>query len=212
MLQVLISGFDAFGKEEINPSFLAVHNLPDQIKGAKLIKLELATVYQTGFETLKQAIKKQQPDIVIAVGQAGGREKISLEKYGFNWLDFKIADNQGNIIKNQFIDKQLPLKLESSLPVDYLLEKLSTKNIPLEISYRAGGFICNEVLFRLLDYTMTYNTNLLAGFIHVPYELSQIKDKPNQFGMALNEITMALEMIIQETINYLNSIKVAKKF
>ncbi len=212
MLQVLISGFDSFGKEEINPSFLAVNNLPDQINGAKLIKLELATIYETAFETLKQAIEKHRPDIVIAVGQAGGRDKISLEKYGFNWLDFKIADNQGNILKNQFIDEKLPMKLNSNLPIDFILEKITKQNIPLEISYRAGGFICNEVLYRLLNYANIYHTDLLAGFIHVPYELSQIKDKPNQFGMALNEITMALEMIIHETINYLNSVKVAKKF
>lgn len=211
MGKIIVSGFKPFNNETINPSFLAVSNLNNIISNKEIIKIELETSYQVAFEKLEEMINYYQPELVIAVGQAGGRRAISIERYGMNWLDFKIPDNNGNLIKHQLIHELAPLSFQSTLPINLLLNKLKDENIPVEISNRAGGFICKEVMFRLLKLASNNSNKFLAGFIHVPYELSQLNNKKNQFGMELSEISRGLNLIIEETIKYISSNKLAEK-
>ena len=94
-MKVLITGFDPFGGEKVNPAFEAVKLLPDTIAGAEIIKLEIPTVFTRSAVVVEEAIKEHQPDIVINVGQAGGRSCMTVEKVAINLAEARIPDNDG---------------------------------------------------------------------------------------------------------------------
>ena len=95
-MKILVSGFDPFGGEKVNPAIESVKLLPDEIKGAQIIKLEIPTVARKSLKRLEEVIEAEKPDVVINVGQAGGRPDITVERVGINMDDFRIKDNEGN--------------------------------------------------------------------------------------------------------------------
>ena len=100
-MKILVTGFDPFGGEKINPAIESVKQLPDTIAGAEIIKLEIPTVARKSLQRIDEAIKKYDPDIILSIGQAGGRSDITVERIGINIDDFRIADNEGNQIVDE---------------------------------------------------------------------------------------------------------------
>lgn len=194
-MKVLISGFDPFGGETINPAYEAVLQLPNEMNGIDIIKLELPTVFHQSIELLKNAIALHQPDVVICVGQAGGRDKISLERVAINIDDARIKDNAGNQPIDDCIVEGGPNAYFSSLPLKKMYQILDAHDIPVEISNTAGTFVCNHLMYGLLHHIQ--DRPIKGGFIHVPFIPEQVKAHDNKPSMALMTLVKGLSLAIQ---------------
>lgn len=196
-MKLLITGFDAFGEDIVNPSFEAVKNLPENIGDIKLIKKQLPTKYRQSIIMLDELILEHQPDFVICTGQAAGRSKISLEKVGLNLMEARIKDNEGYMPKDVKVHSTGNLAYYSNLPLKLILNNLNNQGIPSEISYSAGTFVCNSSLYHLLYLINEKSAKFKAGFVHIPLIPVQLKNREKKvFTMELSKITKALEVVI----------------
>ena len=201
-MKVLITGFDKFGGESINPSNLCVNSLSDVIDNIEIKKITLPTVFKDSSRVLEENIKSFSPSIVICVGQAGGRSKITPERIAINIDDARIPDNIGNSPIDEAIRKDGENAYFSTLPIKAIVDELNKNNIPSVISNTAGTFVCNHIMYEALYLTTKKYQNIKAGFIHIPYIEEQIKDKPNMPFMKKEDIIQALEIIIKTSVNY----------
>ena len=193
MKRLLITGFDPFGGADINPSWEAVMRLPDQIGDWQLTKLEIPTVFGLAAQTVLDVAHDLQPEAIICVGQAGGRNSVTPEVYGVNLRHARIADNAGNQPLINPIVQGAPGTIASTLPVRDMVHAVCKQGLPCRLSYSAGRFVCNDVLYTLLHHYR--NTHTKVGFIHVPYLPEQAKE--GQASMGLENIARALEIMIR---------------
>ena len=201
-MKVLITGFDKFGGESINPSNLCVNSLSDVIDNIEIKKITLPTVFKDSSRVLEENIKSFSPSIVICVGQAGGRSKITPERVAINIDDARIPDNIGNSPIDEIIRKDGENAYFSTLPIKAIVDELNKNNIPSAISNTAGTFVCNHIMYEALYITSKKYPNIKAGFIHIPYIEEQIKNKPNMPYMKKEDIITALELIIKTAVAY----------
>lgn len=200
-MKVLITGFDPFGGADINPAYEAVKLLPDQIKEAEIIKMEIPTVFIRDGEILDEAICKYQPDVVICVGQAGGRSDISVEKIAVNLMEARIPDNEGNQPIDQKVCEDGENAYFATIPVKSVVGTLKENGIPSSVSYTAGTFVCNDIMYRLLYMADRKYQGIRGGFIHVPYLPQQAVDLPAgtptmTTAMIAKGLGLAIEAII----------------
>ena len=200
-MKILVTGFDPFGGEPINPAIESVKRLPDNIAGAEIIKLEIPTVRKKSLEKIEKAINEHNPDVILSIGQAGGRFDISIERIGINLDDFRIPDNEGN----QIIDEPIFPDGENSyfvkLPVKAMVQNVQKNNIPASVSYTAGTFVCNHVLYGVLYLIEKKYKGKKSGFIHIPFLPQQVVDKRNMPSMELNTIVKGLTAAIEAIVN-----------
>ena len=206
-MKVLITGFTPFGGEEINPAYEAVKNLEDMINGAQIIKKEISTVFHKSIDELDNLIEIVSPDIVICVGQAGGRFDISLERIAINIDDARIADNEGNQLIDEKIYDDGENAYFSSLPIKSMAKKIREAGIPASISNTAGTFVCNHIMYGLLYLIHKRYPNIRGGFIHVPYLPEQVVSKSNTPSMSIDNIKEGLRVAIEAAIEYNEDIK-----
>lgn len=195
---VLVSGFEPFGEDVINPSWEAVSRIPDQINGAEVIKERLPVVFKEAGAKLQDMISRYSPDIVICVGLAGGRSGITPELAAVNLANARIPDNKGNQPAEEKIIINGEERLLSTLPIQAMVERLHDAGLPAEISESAGTFVCNEVFYSLMQ--MTQCSDIKAGFIHVPFTKGMRDDQP---AMELSDITSGLLICIEEAVKLL---------
>ncbi len=193
--KLLITGFDPFGGENINPSWEAVKLLPDKIGDFEITKLQIPTVFGKAAKEVIDAAEELKPDVIICTGQAGGRTAITPEVIGINLREARIADNEGNMPQNEPVITDAPAAYFATLPVRAMVAAINAENIPAALSYSAGAFVCNDVLYTLLH--KFDGTDVKAGFIHVPY----IPEQPKN-----GEFAMPLEMIRDGLIHAVLSI------
>ena len=203
-MRVLITGFDKFGGESINPSNLCVNSLPDTIDNIEIKKITLPTVFKDSSRVLEKNIDSFSPNIVICVGQAGGRSKITPERIAINIDDARIPDNIGNSPIDETIRKDGENAYFSTLPIKAIVDELNKNIIPSAISNTAGTFVCNHVMYEALYITSKKYQNIKAGFIHIPYIEEQVADKPNMPYMKKEDIIVALELIIKTAVIFYN--------
>ena len=190
MRKLLITGFDPFGGETTNPSWEAVKNLPDTVGDFALCKLEIPTVFGVAAETVLKKAAQVQPDVILCVGQAGGRASVTPERIAVNIRDARIPDNEGNQPAGDPVATDGPAAYFSTVPVVDMAAAIRAKGIPSAVSNTAGAFVCNDTLYALLHHFA--NTPVAVGFIHVPYLPAQ--GSPN---MTLADITAALTAAIE---------------
>ncbi|MBQ8151098.1 MAG: pyroglutamyl-peptidase I [Clostridia bacterium] len=192
MKQLLITGFDPFGGEGINPSWEAVRLLEDTIGEYRLTKLQLPTVFGRAADLLLEAADRLQPDAVLCVGQAGGRAGITPEVIGINLREARISDNEGRQPQNEPVIPGGPAAYFATLPVREMVRAVQAGGLSASLSYSAGAFVCNDVLYSLLH--RFDGTAVRAGFVHVPYLPGQAGgDKPS---MSLADIVWGLTLAI----------------
>ena len=194
MKKLLITGFDPFGGETVNPSWEAVRLLPERIGEYDLTKLQIPTEFSRASEAVLMAAEALQPDAILCVGQAGGRAGITPEVVGINLREARIPDNGGAQPVNEPVVKNGPAAYFATLPVREMVKALSDRGIPASLSYSAGAFVCNDVLYSVLH--RYSGTRTLAGFIHVPFLPEQAKE--GVASMALETIAAALEIAIEQ--------------
>ena len=195
MKTVLITAFEPFDGELINPSWEAVSHLHERlICGARVVAKQLPCVFSESLQSLYAAIDELQPDLVIAVGQAGGRSEITVERIGINIIDARIPDNAGQQPIDQLIAKDGPAAIFSTLPIKAIVEGIREAGIPASVSQTAGTFVCNQVMYGLLHYLA--GSPVRGGFIHIPYLPEQAVSHPGVASMSLQTTILALEMAL----------------
>lgn len=203
-MKILVTGFDPFGGETINPAIEAVKRIPDEIPGMEIIKLEIPTVRWKSLEMIEAAIKKYDPDVILSVGQAGGRADISVERIGINVDDFRIPDNEGNQPANETIDPDGPDAYFLNLPIKEMVEQIRKYQIPASVSNTAGTFVCNHVAYGTRRMLELRYPEKRSGFIHIPFLPQQVVEKKAMPSMSLEMIVQglaaALEAIAEEKI------------
>ena len=190
MKQLLITGFDPFGGQPVNPSWEAVKALPDRIGPYALTKLQIPTVFALAAEQVLAA--GAHFDAILCVGQAGGRDAITPEVIAINLQEATIADNAGNQPVNVPVIPGGPAAYFATVPVRQMVSAIRDAGLPGKLSYSAGAFVCNDVLYRLLH--RYAGTSTRVGFIHVPFLPEQAKE--NTPSMPLEEIAKGLEAAI----------------
>ena len=199
-MKVLITGFDPFGGEKINPAWEAVKGIKDIIEGAKIIKLEIPTVFNKSIEKVKEAMELEKPDIVLCIGQAGGRYDITIERVAINVDDARIEDNEGNQPIDIPVFEDGENAYFSNLPIKAMVEEIKGQGIPASISNSAGTFVCNHIMYGVLYHINKTYKNMRGGFIHVPFINEQVLDKKNQPYMPVEHISKALEAAIKAAV------------
>ena len=165
--KLLITGFDPFGGASINPAWESVKLLPDTIADFEVHKLEIPTVFGLAAEKVLEKAAEIQPDVILCIGQAGGRAAVTPERIGVNIRDAKITDNAGNQPEGKFVAEDGPAAYFSTVPVMAMANAIRAEGLPGQVSNSAGAFVCNDTLYGLLHHYA--GTNVKVGFIHVPW-------------------------------------------
>lgn len=207
-MKILVTGFDPFGGEKVNPAIEAVKKLPDTIAGADIVKLEIPTVVYKSLKTIDAAIAKYDPDMIISIGQAGGRPDITVERVGINCNDCRIPDNEGNQPIDEPVYADGPDAYFSLLPIKAMVAKIQSVGIPASVSDTAGTFICNHVLYGVRYLCEHKYLGKKSGFMHIPYMTSQAVGKRNTPSMSLDEIVKGLTAAIEAVVTTETDIKV----
>ncbi|NJE11005.1 pyroglutamyl-peptidase I [Thermococcus sp. MAR1] len=198
-MKVLITGFEPFGGEEINPSWEAVSGLPDEIDGAEIIKRQLPVTFNGVRKILPRLIMEERPDVVILTGQAGGRPNITVERVAINVMDSKMPDNKGFAPEDEPVFEGAPAAYFATLPIKAIVRALREAKIPAGISNTAGTYVCNTAMFTALHTIAVAGMETKAGFIHVPFSHEQALEKPRP-SMAVETIGKAFEVAIRTSL------------
>lgn len=208
-MKVLVTGFDPFGGEPVNPAFEAVKLLPRKIAGADVDILEIPTVFHKSIEAIVKRAEETGADRILMVGQAGGRFEITVERVGINVDDARIPDNEGNRPIDVPIDPDGPAAYFSTLPVKAMTERIRSRGIPAKVSNTAGTFVCNHVLYGVLNALSKKNLPVKAGFIHVPYLPEQAAGKDSVPSMSAATIAAALEAAVEAMVTVAGDVKIS---
>ena len=192
MKHLLITGFDPFGGETVNPSWEAVCRLPDAVGQYRLTKLQIPTVFSAAADTVLATAKADKPDVILCIGQAGGRDAVTPERIAVNMASASIPDNAGNRPVEAPILPGGPDGIFATVPVAAMAEAIVGAGLPGKISNTAGTFVCNDTLYRLLAHYA--GTGTRVGFIHVPHLPGQAK--AGGPSMELSDIIRALTAAI----------------
>lgn len=194
-MDILFTGFEPFGGEKINPSWKAVAMLSDEIAGARIHKLCLPVEYQGAARMAQAEFARISPNVVVMVGQAGGRSGISIERVALNLDDATVADNAGVMLCDSPVRQGAPSAYFSTLPIKMLVKAVNNAGISAGISNSAGTYVCNHLMYSMLDHISVRMLDVRAGFVHVPFVPEQCVDKPGMPSMELNDIVTALRVI-----------------
>lgn len=202
-MKILVTGFDPFGKETINPAWEAVRRLPATIAGAQIVTLQVPTVFDQAASVVRAAIVREQPDVVLDIGQAGGRSGLTPERVAINLNDAGIADNQGNQPVDQPIQADGAAAYFTQLPVKAMVAAIRAAGLPGYLSTTAGTFVCNHLMYQVQYQRAHEFPRLRAGFMHIPFLPSQVSARPGVPSLALTDdvrgLTAAITAIVTQS-------------
>ncbi|XLV72974.1 pyroglutamyl-peptidase I [Ralstonia syzygii subsp. celebesensis] len=208
MPTVLVTGFDPFENEPVNPSWEAVRTLDGQgIAGADIVARQLPTVFGESIRVLDKLLLSLRPDVVIAVGQAGGRTEMAIERVAINVDDARIADNAGKQPIDTVIAADGPAAYFSTLPIKAIVRELRAAGVPASVSQTAGTFVCNHVFYGLMHAIARHKPPARGGFIHIPYLPSQAAKHPGQPSMAHDTVVTGLRIAIEMALRQREDIR-----
>ena len=209
-MKALVTGFDAFGGDEVNPSSLAVGRLKKRLGKVAVQAAELPTSFARSTEALRMAIAKAKPDIVLCVGQAGCRSDLCLERVAINVQDARIRDNDGK----QPIDKPVvaggPSAHFTTLPIKACVAAMRQAGLPAAVSNTAGTFVCNHIFYALMDIAAAHPTPLRGGFLHIPYVPEQAARLGGAPSMSVDDIVRGIEIILETSASRLADLHTAE--
>ena len=209
-MKALVTGFEPFGGESVNPALEAVLRLPPRLGALEIAFAALPSVFGRALAALEDALLMTRPDIVLCVGQAGGRTELSLERVAINVDDARIPDNDGQ----QPIDRPVvaggPAAYFATLPIKAAVRALREAGLPAAVSNTAGTFVCNHVFYGLMHLAATRSLPLRGGFLHVPYLPSQAARLDGAPSMALDDIVRGIEIVLAVAAARVEDIVVAE--
>jgi pyroglutamyl-peptidase len=196
-MKLLLTAFDPFGGDTVNPAQEAVKLVPEKIDAVDIVKLEVPTVFRKSIDKLAAAIEQEKPDVVLCVGQAGGRFDVTPERVAINVDDARIPDNEGNQPVGTIYDDG-PAAYFATLPIKAMVKAIRDAGLPSSVSNSAGTFVCNHIMYGLLYHLDKHFPHIRGGFIHVPFVPEQVVTRPAPAPyMAIADIVKALTGAIQ---------------
>lgn len=197
-MKVLVTGFEPFNKEKVNPSWEVCRILSEKgIDDVTVVVKQLPVVYDKAEEKAVQYCTKVQPDVVLHLGEAGGRTHISVERIAVNCDSASLKDNKGQKRDNQLIEPDGHDGYFATIPVTAIVNALKKANIPAVVSNSAGTYLCNHVLYSVLHYVKEEGLPVKVGFIHLPYLPEQTVDKPGKASMSLELMVKAIHIAVK---------------
>lgn len=204
-MKVLVTGFDPFGGESINPALESIKKLPKEIAGAQIVTLEIPTVIGKSVDKIRAKVEEEKPDVVLSIGQAGGRPDLTVERIGINVDDCRIPDNEGNQPVDEPVAADGPAAYFVTIPIKAMVQKMLENGYPASISNTAGTFICNHVCYGVAHLAASKYPKMRTGFMHIPFLPEQVLDKRNMPSMSLETIvggiTCAIEAIVENDVD-----------
>lgn len=177
-MKLLLTAFDPFGGEPVNPALEAVKLVADQIGNVNVVKLEVPTVFRKSIATVAEAIEKEKPDVVLCIGQAGGRYDLTPERVAINLDDARIKDNEGNQPIDTVIFEDGEPAYFTTLPIKAMVQSIRAAGIPASVSNTAGTFVCNHLMYGVLYTLAKKYPGVRGGFMHVPFIPTQVVNRP----------------------------------
>lgn len=196
--RILLTGFTPFAGAVLNPSWLAASALDGEtIAGHSVISAQLPTAFEASLKELGRLLRLHKPDLVICLGQAGGRGAILLERVALNICDAGIADNAGCQPIDVPVVSNGPVAYFSTLPIKAILQALNDAGIAAEVSQTAGTFVCNHVFYSLMHRlaNQSRGCQVRGGFIHIPFVPEQ-----GSPSMSLEQMVRGLRVAISTTL------------
>lgn len=196
---ILLTGFEPFGGEATNPSWSAARLAADRLaaEGRPAVAVEVPCVFGQSIEVLAGAIEDHRPDVVLCVGQAGGRGSVSIERVAINVDDARIPDNAGRQPIDEPVVPGGAAAYFSTLPIKACREAVSRLDIPVEVSQTAGTYVCNHIFYGLM-HLLARRDGIRGGFIHVPFSTQQ-GECHGRPGLAVEAMAEALVAIARTT-------------
>ncbi|MCX6087005.1 MAG: pyroglutamyl-peptidase I [Caldiserica bacterium] len=196
MMTILVTGFEPFGGEAINPSWEAVRRLNGDVGGVRVERLLVPTTYADSIGTVTEAIDRLHPAAALMVGQAGGRAELSIERVAINRDDAQTPDNAGVLREDTAIVAEGPTAYLATLPVKQIVAGLRSAGFPAAVSNTAGLFVCNHLFYGVMNHIVTHDLETRAGFVHVPFLPEQVLDRPGTPSMSLAMIVAGIDSIV----------------
>jgi pyroglutamyl-peptidase len=209
-MKALVTGFDAFGGDKVNPSSVAVGRLKRRQGSLVVHTAVLPTSYARSAITLRGAIHEVQPDLVLCVGQAGGRSELSLERVAINVQDARIRDNDGKQPIDRPVVRDGAAAHFSTLPIKACVLELRRAGLPASVSNSAGTFVCNHVFYALMDMAERHGHSFRGGFLHIPYIPEQAARVGGAPSMSLDEIVRGIEIVLAVSAARTNDVHAAE--
>ncbi len=199
--RILVTGFRPFQGESINPSEILLEWIKKDFSIEHGIDTLLLPVsFTQGPAVLREQLSTKVYDVILLLGQAGGRSKVSLERVALNWIETETPDEDQQIPRQGAIEEGIESALFSPLPLSEWKEKLVKMNLPVEVSLSAGGYVCNYVYFQTLRNLQKDEITSKTCFIHVPYLPEQVVDKGNTPSMELETMKSILRVILEQCL------------
>ena len=201
---ILLTGFEPFGGDSSNPSWTAVLVGQEILRaeGHEVEALELPCVFGESDGVLREAMVRLCPELVICVGLAGGRDRLSLERVAINVDDAGIPDNAGNQPIDEPVIPAGPAAYFSTLPVKSALRALQIAGIRAEVSQTAGTYVCNHVFYALMHQLSgaAVAAHARGGFIHVPYDEAQLPQGSTAPAMAARDMGEGIAVVVRTAL------------
>lgn len=208
-MKILVTGFDPFDGDSVNPALELIKQLPEEIDGCEIITLEVPTVFHKSIQVIKQAIDTHHPDAVLSVGQAGGRVDMTVERIGINCDDARIPDNEGNSPVDEKVFEDGDDAYLLTLPVKAMVKAIQDAGVPASVSNTAGTFVCNHVAYGVAYLAKKYYPDMKTGFMHIPFLPYQAAEKRGMPSMSLESLKTGTVAAIKAIIANEKDIKMA---
>lgn len=200
-MKILLTAFEPFGGDTVNPAQVAVRMVPDEVAGAQIVKIDVPVVVGKSIEAVRRAMEKEQPDAVLCIGQAGGRIGLTPERVAINIDDARIPDNEGNQPIDQPIYADGAPAYFSSLPVKAMVAAIREAGVPASLSNSAGTFVCNHLMYGVLYHIAKSWPNMRGGFMHVPFLHEQVMNRPNTASLSSQDIVIGIRAALEAIVS-----------
>lgn len=199
-MKILLTAFEPFDGEELNSSKEALLPVPEEINGSTIVKMDLPVEFGASMELLREAVRRERPDAVLCLGQAGGRKALTPERIAINVNDARIPDNAGQQPVDETIFPDGPDAYFSTLPVKSMAAAIRESGVPAEVSNTAGTFVCNQLMYGLLYFISHEFPAIRGGFLHLPYLTEQTVNHPDAPGLSRDDLTKGITAAIRAII------------
>jgi pyroglutamyl-peptidase len=199
---ILLTGFEPFGGERLNPSALVAQRLHGRcVGGWPVTSRVLPCVFGDAIAALELALATQRPTLVVCLGQAGGREGVTVERIAVNRDDARIPDNAGAQPLDRAVLPGAPAAYFSRLPVKALVASLQADGIPAAESLSAGSFVCNHLFYGLM-HALRRRRGVQAGFVHLPWLPEQAAAHASAHSLPLETQVRAVRQLLATALQW----------
>ncbi len=199
-MKILLTAFEPFGGDTVNPAQEAVALIPAEVAGAQIVKVDVPVVFGKSIETVRQAMAREKPDAVLCIGQAGGRIGMTPERVAINVDDGRIPDNEGNQPVDQPIFADGAPAYFATLPVKAMVTAIREAGIPASLSNTAGTYVCNHLMYGVLYHIAKSFPGMKGGFMHVPFLHEQVMNRPGTASLSKADIVRGIEAALEAIV------------